>query len=125
MSSALLSVLLVCNRRISTQTSREIQQHVMFILIGPHVSHFSDGNQTVCPTVRLGFCPRALSKISLSTQYLTINRPVASVHVKLNNLSYSRTMIIYNRIHLHLIQSFKRQSTGLVSGKLNWDGTNM
>jgi hypothetical protein len=34
MSSALLSVLLV-------------QQHVMYILIGPDVRHFSDGNQTV------------------------------------------------------------------------------
>jgi hypothetical protein len=31
MSSALLSVLLVCNK--NTQISREIQQHVMFILI--------------------------------------------------------------------------------------------
>ncbi|KAH0817074.1 hypothetical protein GEV33_005717 [Tenebrio molitor] len=31
----------------------------------------------------------------------------SSVHVKLGNLSYSRT-IIYNRTHLHLIQSFKR-----------------
>jgi hypothetical protein len=37
MSSALLSVL----------ASREIQQHVMLILIGPHVRHFSDGNQTL------------------------------------------------------------------------------
>jgi hypothetical protein len=24
----------------------------MFILIGPHVRHFSDGNQTVCPTLK-------------------------------------------------------------------------
>jgi hypothetical protein len=28
--------------------SREIQQHVMFILIGPHVRYFSDGDQTMC-----------------------------------------------------------------------------
>jgi hypothetical protein len=39
MSSALLSVLLV-------------QQHVMYILIGPHIKHFSDGNQTVCATFK-------------------------------------------------------------------------
>jgi hypothetical protein len=51
MTSALLSVLLVCNRRI-LRHRREIQQHVMFILIGPHVRHFSDGNQTVCPTLK-------------------------------------------------------------------------
>jgi hypothetical protein len=24
----------------------------MFILIGPHVKHFSDGSQTVCPTLK-------------------------------------------------------------------------
>jgi hypothetical protein len=33
MSSSLLSVLLVCDRKIL--------RHVMFILIGPHVKHFS------------------------------------------------------------------------------------
>jgi hypothetical protein len=48
MSSALLSVLLVCNRRILL---REIHQHVMFIFIGLHVRH-SDGYQTVCPTLK-------------------------------------------------------------------------
>jgi hypothetical protein len=47
MSSALLSVLLVCNRRILRH-----QQRVMFILIDPHVRHFSDGNQTACPTLK-------------------------------------------------------------------------
>jgi hypothetical protein len=52
MSGALLSVLLVCNRRIGTQTSREIQQHVMFILTGPLSRHLSDGNQTVRPTLK-------------------------------------------------------------------------
>jgi hypothetical protein len=31
----------------NTQTSREIQKHVMFISIDPHVKQFSDGNQTV------------------------------------------------------------------------------
>jgi hypothetical protein len=50
MSSALLSVLLVCNRK--RQTLREIQQHVMFILIGPHVRHFSGGNQTIVSNVK-------------------------------------------------------------------------
>jgi hypothetical protein len=30
----------------------EIRQHVMFILIGPHVGYFSDENQTVCPTLK-------------------------------------------------------------------------
>jgi hypothetical protein len=50
MSSGLLSVLLVCNRRICTRTSWENQQHVMFILKGPHVRQFSNGNQAVCPT---------------------------------------------------------------------------
>jgi hypothetical protein len=24
----------------------------MFVLIGPHVEYFSDGNQTVCPTLK-------------------------------------------------------------------------
>jgi cellobiose-specific phosphotransferase system component IIB len=47
MSSALLSVLLVCNRKIERRI-----EHVMFILIGPHVRHFSDENQTVCPTLK-------------------------------------------------------------------------
>jgi hypothetical protein len=44
MSSALLSVLLVWTRilRHCGQFS-----YVMFILIGPHVRHFSDRNQTV------------------------------------------------------------------------------
>jgi hypothetical protein len=50
MSSALLSVLRVCNRRIFKH--REIQRHVMFILIGPHVRYFSNGNQTGCPTLK-------------------------------------------------------------------------
>jgi hypothetical protein len=48
MSSALLSLLVV----LQIEESRDIQQHVMFILIGPHVRHFSDGNQTVCPTLK-------------------------------------------------------------------------
>jgi hypothetical protein len=52
--------------------------------------------------VRLGFCPRALSP-----QYLIMTRSDSSVHVKLDNISYSRT-IIYNRTHLHLIQSCKQ-----------------
>jgi hypothetical protein len=37
---------------IGTQISREIRQHVMFILIGPHVRHFGNGNQTMCPTLK-------------------------------------------------------------------------
>jgi hypothetical protein len=50
---------------------------------------------------------------TLSSKYLTINRSVSSAYVKLDNLSYSRTVIIYNRTHLHLIQSFtcKAQET--------------
>jgi cytochrome c oxidase assembly protein Cox11 len=46
----------------NTQTSREIQQHVMFILIGPHVRHFSDGNQTVCPTLKNKSWPPIMPK---------------------------------------------------------------
>jgi hypothetical protein len=36
----------------NTQTSREIQQHGIFILVGPNVRHFSDGSQTLCPTLQ-------------------------------------------------------------------------
>jgi hypothetical protein len=46
----------------NTQTSREIQQHVMFILIGPHVRHFSDGNQTVCSTLKNKSWPPIMPK---------------------------------------------------------------
>jgi hypothetical protein len=53
---------------------------------------------------------------SLSTKYLTINRSGSSVLVKLDNLSYSGT-IIYNRTHLHLIQTAKHRS-GLGFAKL-------
>jgi hypothetical protein len=37
---------------LQIEESRDIQQQVMFILRGPHVRHFSDGNQTVCPTLK-------------------------------------------------------------------------
>jgi hypothetical protein len=49
MSSALLLILLVCNRKIGTQISREIQQHVVYFDRSA-VKDFSDGNQTVRPT---------------------------------------------------------------------------
>jgi hypothetical protein len=47
MSSALLSVLLVCNRKILRH-----RRKFSNILIGPNVRHFSDGNQTVYPTLK-------------------------------------------------------------------------
>jgi hypothetical protein len=59
MSSALLSVLLV---GIEKYSSREIHQHVTFILIGPHVRHFSNGNQTVCPTLKKKSWPPIMPK---------------------------------------------------------------
>jgi hypothetical protein len=34
----------------------------MFILIGPHVRHFSDGNQTVCPTLKKKTWPPIMPK---------------------------------------------------------------
>jgi hypothetical protein len=34
----------------------------MFILIGPHVRHFSDGNQTVCPTLKNKSWPPIIPK---------------------------------------------------------------
>jgi hypothetical protein len=52
--------------------------------------------------VRLVFLPKGVIP-----QYLIINRSDSSIHIQLDNLSYSHT-IIYNRTHLHLIQSFKR-----------------
>jgi hypothetical protein len=51
MSSALLLILLVCNRRIGTQISREIQQHVVYFDRSA-VKDLSDGNQTVRPTLK-------------------------------------------------------------------------
>jgi hypothetical protein len=50
MSSALLSVLLVCKK--NTQTPWEIRQHIIYILISSHVRHFSDENQTEYPTLK-------------------------------------------------------------------------
>jgi hypothetical protein len=55
-------------------------------------------NKAVCKT---WFLPKGVIP-----QYLIINRSDSSVHIKLDNLSYSHT-IIYNWTHLHLIQSFK------------------
>jgi hypothetical protein len=34
----------------------------MFILIGPHVKHFNDGNQTVCPTLKNKLWPLIMPK---------------------------------------------------------------
>jgi hypothetical protein len=59
------------------------------------------------PTVRLGFCSRILS-----AKYLTINRSVSSVHVKLDKLSYSRTIIIYNRSQLYPIGTVQTCKSG-------------
>jgi hypothetical protein len=50
MSSALLSVLLVCNRRILRHPGKFSNMLFIFVLIGPHDRHLSDGNQTACPT---------------------------------------------------------------------------
>jgi hypothetical protein len=47
-----LSVLLVCNRRILGHHGKFSNMLCYFILIGPHVRHFGDGNQTVCPTLK-------------------------------------------------------------------------
>jgi hypothetical protein len=55
MSSALLSLLV---------SSGEIQRHVMFIFLGPHVRHFSDGNQAVCPTLKNASWPSVMPKQS-------------------------------------------------------------
>jgi hypothetical protein len=46
-SSALLSDLLVCNWE-----SREIQQHTYYVHFDRSACHFSDGNHTVCPTLK-------------------------------------------------------------------------
>jgi hypothetical protein len=39
-----------------------VELHVMFILIGPHVRYFSDGNQTVCPTLKNKSWPLIMQK---------------------------------------------------------------
>jgi hypothetical protein len=69
MSSALLLVLLVCNRRILRHRGK-LQQHLMLILTDPHVRHFSDGSQTVCPTLKkinhdLILCPNNVTFFSV------------------------------------------------------------
>jgi hypothetical protein len=48
MSSASLSDLLVCNRRIL----RHRGKFSNMLYSCPHVRHFSDGNQTMCPTLK-------------------------------------------------------------------------
>jgi hypothetical protein len=53
------------------------------------------------PVCKTWFLPKGVIP-----QYLIINRSDSSIHIKLDNLSYSHT-IIYNRTHFHLIQSFK------------------
>jgi hypothetical protein len=62
MSSALLSVLLVCNRRILRHRRKFSNMLHMFILTGPHIRDFSDGNQTVCPTVKNKSWPPIMPK---------------------------------------------------------------
>jgi hypothetical protein len=62
MSSTVLSVLLVCNRRILKHRGKSSKMLSMFILTGPHVRHFSDGNQTVCPTLKNKSWPPIMPK---------------------------------------------------------------
>jgi uncharacterized membrane protein len=51
----------------NTQTLRKIQQHVMFILIGAHVRHFSDENQTVSNIKKINhglpLCPNKVNGV--------------------------------------------------------------
>jgi hypothetical protein len=57
----------------------------MFILIGPHVRHFSDGNQRVCPTLKnkswAPIMPKQRGRC-LSCMYSRINGIVFSVKIK-------------------------------------------
>jgi hypothetical protein len=53
------------------------------------------------------YCKTRFLPKGVIPQDLIINRSDSSIHIKLDNLSYSHT-IIYNRTHLHLIHSFKR-----------------
>jgi hypothetical protein len=52
MSSTFLSVLLLCDRGILRHRGKFSNMLCSFNLIGSHVRHFSDRNQTVCPTLK-------------------------------------------------------------------------
>jgi hypothetical protein len=90
MSSELLSVLLVCNRRIIRQRGKFSN-----VLIGPHVRHFSDGNQTVCPTLKKNHAlPLCQNMNDVYLFYIQYNN-VFIITVKFFTLSFVTSAIGY------------------------------